>query len=75
MKQCDQQYPCSNCNKGNTECIYDQAQDGRRRAARRKNVEDLEQKRDALATLLEAFRGCDDLVAKELLRMIKDDVP
>lgn len=73
--QCNQQQPCSNCLKTGTECIYDQAQDGRRRAARKRNVEELELKRDALDTILDAFRQSDDASVQKLLTMIKTNVP
>lgn len=73
--QCNQQQPCSNCLKTGTECIYDQAQDGRRRAARKRSVEELELKRDALDTILDAFRQSDDASVQTLLSMIKNNVP
>lgn len=72
-RKCDQHLPCSNCVKTSTECIYDQGQDGRRRAARKRNVEELELKRDALDTLLGALRQSDDVHVQHLLNLIKTD--
>lgn len=55
--------------------MYDQAQDGRRRAARKRNVEELELKRDALDTILDAFRQSDEAGVQNLLSMIKRNAP
>ncbi|KAK5072022.1 hypothetical protein LTR51_006506 [Lithohypha guttulata] len=74
-RKCDQQHPCSNCIKTGTDCIYDQAQDGRRRAARKRNVEELELKRDALDTILESLRDPDDDNVQNLLRLIRSNAP
>lgn len=73
--QCDQKQPCSNCVKATQDCIYDQAQDGRRRAARKRNVEELEHKRDALDTILDALRDSNDDNVQELLRLIRSHAP
>lgn len=73
--QCDQQQPCSNCVKTGTECFFDQGQDGRRRAARKRNVEELENKRDALDTILAAIRNSSDGTTTQLLTLIKNDAP
>lgn len=73
--QCDQRHPCSNCQKIGTDCVYDQTQDGRRRAARKRNVEELELKRDALDTILEALRQSDDQHVQHLLGLIRSNAP
>lgn len=75
LEQCNQQQPCSNCIKTGTKCVFDQEQDGRRRAARKRNVEELELKRDALDTILEALRTADDKNTQHLLNLIKSNVP
>lgn len=55
--------------------MYDSLQDGRRRAARKRNVEELELKRDALDTILEALRQSDDRHVQHLLDLIRSDAP
>jgi len=73
--QCDQQAPCSNCSKTSAICVYDEGRDGRRRSARKRAVEELELKRDALDTILEALRNSDESQLQHLLWLIKKDVP
>lgn len=55
--------------------MYDSGQDGRRRAARKRNVEELELKRDALDTILEALREADDEHVQHLLTLIRSNAP
>lgn len=73
-RKCDQQRPCSNCSKINTECIYDEGQDGRRRSAKKRAVEELVLKGDALDAILEALRNADESQLQHLLRLIRRDV-
>lgn len=61
--------------KTGTDCVYDQTQDGRRRAARKRNVQELELKRDALDTILDAFRQSDEAAVQQLLSMIRSNTP
>lgn len=57
----------------NIDCVYDEGQDGRRRSAKKRAVEELVLKREALDTLLEALRISDDGQLHHLLRLVKTD--
>lgn len=72
-RQCDQQLPCSNCQKVKAVCVYDQEQDGRRRTARKRNIQELESQKETLERILEALRNADENDAQLMLRMIKDN--
>lgn len=61
--------------KAGQECVYDQGQDGRRRAARKRNVEELEHKRDALDTILDALRDSNEEIVQTLLKLIRSHAP
>lgn len=73
--QCNQREICSNCRKTGIECIYDEAQDGRRRAARRNRVEEHEWKSDALDAILGALRQAGEADSQILLSLIKSNAP
>lgn len=55
--------------------MYDEGLDGRRRYARKRAVEELELKRDALDTILEALRNSDAGQLQHLLDLIRRDAP
>lgn len=55
--------------------MYNEAEDGRRRAARKRTVESLELKRDALDSILESLRTSDDSHVQTLVNLIRSDTP
>lgn len=71
FKQCDDNTPCSACISKQTECVRDQAEDGRRKMAWKRKVEELEEDNRSLPDLLDAIRTGEDDQVDRLVAFIR----
>ncbi|OAL32788.1 hypothetical protein AYO20_07744 [Fonsecaea nubica] len=68
--------PCNACITFETECVFREDLDGRRKEAiKRKMEEGTEHHRDLLTGLLRSIRSSDENDAQRLFRLIRDDAP
>ncbi|OAP60583.1 hypothetical protein AYL99_05585 [Fonsecaea erecta] len=74
-RKCDQRQPCSNCLTNNRVCVFDPSQDGRRKQARKRRLEELELRSNALDRILISLRNSSSPEARQLLDLIKRDGP
>ncbi|OAG41676.1 hypothetical protein AYO21_04140 [Fonsecaea monophora] len=74
-RKCDQRQPCSNCHTNNRTCIYDPSQDGRRKQARKRRIDELELRSHALDRILISLRNSSAPESRQLLELIKRDAP
>ncbi|KIW32178.1 hypothetical protein, variant [Cladophialophora immunda] len=74
-RKCDQRQPCSNCHVNGRECIYDPSQDGRRKQARKRRLDELELRSHALDRILISLRKSPAPESRQLLELIKRDAP
>lgn len=69
--QCSGGPPCENCIARGIECIVDESQDGRRRIAIKRTIDDLEKDRDLLLDLVASMRDGKNTYVEQLLGLIR----
>ncbi|KIW16186.1 hypothetical protein PV08_06237 [Exophiala spinifera] len=69
--KCDDNTPCAACVAKRTDCIREAAEDGRRRMAWKRKVEELESDQRLLPDLMEAIRTGDNGQVENLVGMIR----
>ncbi|KAL2424742.1 Notoamide biosynthesis transcriptional activator notL' [Exophiala dermatitidis] len=69
--KCDDNTPCSACVLKQTECVRDQGEDGRRKIAWKRKVEELESGHHLTPQLLEAIRNGDMSEVDKLIALIR----
>ncbi|EXJ77649.1 hypothetical protein A1O3_09877 [Capronia epimyces CBS 606.96] len=74
-RKCDRNQPCGNCSANNRSCIYDALQDGRRKEVRKRRLEELEARSQALDKLLVTLKHSSRSESRQLLDLIRRDAP
>ncbi|ETI21950.1 hypothetical protein G647_06020 [Cladophialophora carrionii CBS 160.54] len=67
--------PCTACVAANTDCVFREDLDGRRKEAIKRKAEDAEHHRDLLGGLLRSIRWSEESDAQQIFRLIRDDAP
>ncbi|KAH0844597.1 C6 transcription factor [Fonsecaea pedrosoi] len=67
--------PCNACITFETECVFREDLDRRRKEAIKRKMEGTEHHRDLLTGLLRSIRSSDENDAQRLFRLIRDDAP
>jgi hypothetical protein len=69
--QCSAGPPCDNCVRHGIECVLDESQDGRRRIAIKRTIDDLEKDRDLLLDLVASMRDGKNTYVEQLVSLIR----
>jgi hypothetical protein len=72
LVQCNGESPCANCLASNKTCQYDPTQDGRRKQSRKRRLDELEVRSQALDRLLGLLKNSSSPESEELLALIRD---
>ncbi|ETI22501.1 hypothetical protein G647_06576 [Cladophialophora carrionii CBS 160.54] len=72
-RKCNGLLPCSNCLATHKICNYDPSQDGRRKQGRKRRLDELELRSQALDKLLSSLKSSSSSEAAQLLELIKGD--
>lgn len=75
MVKCTGTQPCDACIRANSECVYATEDDGRRKEARKRKVQDLRDDSNLLNDLIETFQASKDEEVAELLSIIRSNAP
>ena len=70
IPQCDGNIPCRTCEDKGLECVVDPTKD--RRRLRKRTLDDIATRADALDTLVESLRTSDDKTVQSLLQFVRD---
>ncbi|EED17883.1 C6 transcription factor, putative [Talaromyces stipitatus ATCC 10500] len=63
--------PCESCVRNGIECVVDETQDGRRKIAIKRTIDDLEKDRDLLLDLVASMRDGKNTYVEQLLSLIR----
>lgn len=69
--QCSGGPPCESCVRYGVECVVDESQDGRRRIAHKRTIDDLEKDRHLLLDLVASMRDGKNTYVEQLLSLIR----
>ena len=72
-RRCTGNQPCLLCLQSNIDCVFAAKPDGRRKDARKRKVEDMQNDSDLLYDLLRSIRDSDDAGMKQILSVVRSN--